>query len=171
MNEGELLTRALAIVAVGCYLLRVLLDLRNPSSLRIARVTRWVWTIGCVMLWLHIAAAFHFIHDWSHASAVQETAAQTRRLTGFDFGGGVYFNYVFAMLWLIDAALWWRQGFKVVPQSPARFWTIHAAFAFMMINATVVFGPAYWRYVGIGFAALILVLFLVAPNRTGERGA
>jgi hypothetical protein len=154
----------LAILAVWCYLLRVVLDVWGFPSPRIARVNRVVWTIGCAALWLHIAAAFHFIHDWSHANAVRETAGQTRELTGWDFGGGVYVNYAFAILWLWDAAFWWRRAADV-PQSPARVWAIHAVFAFMMVNATVVFGPAYWRYVGGVYAGLLIGFWIIRRRR------
>jgi hypothetical protein len=165
MKSGEQITRALAGLAVACYLLRVLIDVSGSHSQRIARRNRWIWTIGCLALWLHIAAAFHFIHHWSHADAVRQTAEQTETLIGWRFGGGVYFNYAFAMLWLLDVGLWWRRGFDGSEKSPARFWTIHALFAFMMINASVVFGPIYWRYVGIAFLAFAVCLSFVRHTR------
>jgi hypothetical protein len=165
MPGGEALTRSLAAIAVVCYLLRVLIDVWGSRSQRIARWNRRVWTLGCLALWLHVAAAFHFIHDWSHAAAVRQTAEQTKQLTGFAFGGGVYFNYVFAAVWLLDVVLCWRRGWNDPANAPARFWTIHAVFAFMMVNATVVFGPAYWRSVGIAFAGLFAAVW--ACRRSG----
>ena len=161
MEWGELFTRGLAQLAVACYLVRVVLDLWDSRSLNIARWTRRVWTLGSVALWLHIACAFHFLHDWSHAEAVRRTAEQTRELTGWEWGGGVYINYAFAGFWLLDVLWWWRVGLEPDSQSPARFWAIHAVFAFMMVNATVVFGPSYWRSLAIAFAFTALAILVL----------
>ncbi len=161
MHEGELLTRGLAQLAVGCHLFKVLSDLRGSHD----RWARWVWTLGCAGLWLHIVAAFHFVHDWSHAEALRQTAEETRKLTGWYWAGGIYINYAFAGLWLFDVLGWWSAGHKPRPQSPARFWTIHAVFAFMMLNATVVFGPDYWRIVAVSFTAVAVLIWLVRRRR------
>ncbi len=160
MEWGEILTRGLAALAALCYLLRVLVECWGSAVW-----SRWIWTLGCAALWLHIAAAFHFIHDWSHADALRQTAEQTEKLTGWAFGDGVYFNYAFAMLWLMDVVFWWRKGLHEASQSPARFWTMHAIFAFMMFNATVVFGPAYWRYVGVIYAGLLIAVWAIQRRR------
>lgn len=165
MDWGFALTRSLAQLSAGCYLLRVMLDVWGSASVHIARWNWRIWTLGCAALWLHIAAAFHFMHDWSHAAAVRHTAEQTKQLTGWAFGGGVYFNYVFAAIWLIDVLLWWQRGRDYPAKSPASFWTIHAVFAFMMLNATVVFGPDYWRYVGVIFVALLIAVWSVRRRR------
>jgi hypothetical protein len=170
MEWGEVLTRLLAQLAVACYLLRVLLDLGRRRSPHIAHWKRRVWTAGCAALWLHIAGAFHFVHDWSHADAVRQTAEQTRELTGWAWGGGVYINYAFAIYWLIDVILCWRRDSKSVSPPPARFWAIHAIFAFMMINATIVFGPAYWRYIAIAFTAVTLAAWMLAHIPLGRKG-
>jgi hypothetical protein len=161
MQWGEVLTRSLAAMAVACYLLRVLLDAWGSRSPRIARWKRSIWTLGCVALWLHIATAFHFIHDWSHPDAVRQTAEQTETLTGRAFGGGIYFNYAFAGLWLWDLIRWWRRGSDEGSTSTTGFWTMHGVFAFMMVNATVVFGPVYWRYVGLISAGLLIAVWAI----------
>lgn len=168
MEPGEIYTRSLAAIAVGCYLLRVLGDVWDFSSPRIARMNRWAWTVGCFSLWLHIAAAFHFIHDWSHSDAGRQTAEQTREITGWAFGGGVYFNYAFAVIWLGDVVRWWRKGLDEPSESPVWFWAIHAVFAFMILNATVVFGPHYWRYVGVIYAGLLVCIWMI-QRRSGNR--
>lgn len=60
---------------------------------------RGLWSVGWLLLLAHVACAFHFVHHWQHASAVAATARQTAELVGWEFGGGVYFNYAFALLW------------------------------------------------------------------------
>lgn len=168
MEWGEIFTRGLAQFAVACYLVRVVLDLWDSRSLHIARWSRWAWTLGCLALWLHIAGAFHFIHDWSQAEAVRQTAEQTRELTGWAWGGGVYINYAFAAFWLFDVVRWWQVGLEPDSTSPSRFWAIHAGFAFMMFNATVIFGPGYWRSLAIAFAfaALAILVFRTRASKT-----
>ncbi|MCA9071597.1 MAG: hypothetical protein KDA84_21875, partial [Planctomycetaceae bacterium] len=138
-----------ALLAVLCYLTRVLLDASGRKSDWATRWNRVIWTIGCAVLWLHIAAAFHFVHQWSHESAVRQTAEQTGDLTGWYWGGGVYINYALALFWLGDVIAWWRKGLDYPQRSPKRFWITHAIFGFLVFNATVVFGPVYWKAIGL----------------------
>ncbi len=152
MPWGEAITRGTAQLAVGCYLFRVLADLSGSRSRTLALWKRGLWTLGALAMGLHIAAAFQFIHHGSHAEAVRHTAEQTARVTGWDWGGGIYFNYVFAAFWLIDAVRWWRRDAQSYPQTRLGFWATHAVFGFMMFNATVVFGPWYWRCVFVIFS-------------------
>jgi hypothetical protein len=112
-------------------------------------IARWVWSAGCVALLAHMACAFHFHHRWSHQAAYWATARQTAERTGLDWGGGVYFNYAFAMVWGLDALWWWRVG-------PARYearhawaeWLIQGYLAFILFNATIVFGAGGARWFG-----------------------
>ncbi len=159
MQAGEMLTRSLAQLAVACYLLRVLADIGGLTSPRIACWKRRIWTLGCAALWLHVAAAFQFIHHWSQAEALRQTAEQTQNLTGWSWGGGIYINYVFAAFWLWTVIRWRRLA--PASQSSAEFWTLHAIFAFMMFNATVVFGPLYWRFISVGFAGLAITTWII----------
>lgn len=157
MSAGELFTRGTAIFSAACYLVRVLLDAGGGKSQRISRWTRAIWSLGCGAMWLHIAAAFHFVHDWSHAAAIRRTAEQTGELTGWYWGGGVYINYALALCWLADVVGWWWQGLDGPQKSRTRFWLTHAIFGFLMFNATVVFGPDYWKAIGVVFLGLLAV--------------
>lgn len=107
---------------------------------------RAMWTAGCALFLAHALAAFHFHHHWSHAAAYVETARQTQELFGVASGSGLWFNYVFTLVWLVDVIWWWR--------SPARYATrprwlhaaVHGFMAFMFFNGAVVFasGPTRW---------------------------
>ncbi len=68
---------------------------------------RWLWTMGCALLWIHVACAFEFQHHWSHAEAYTNTARKTEEVAGFSWGGGLYFNYVLMLAWAGDAGWWW----------------------------------------------------------------
>jgi len=63
------------------------------------RRDRECWILGGVCLWVHAALAFHGVHDWSHAAAVEATAAQVAAVTGWRSGGGLWVNYAFLLTW------------------------------------------------------------------------
>lgn len=143
--------------AVACYIGRLLIDASAQSPAK-QSWARWLWTIGFAAYVIHVAAAFHFIHHWSHDSAYRHTAEQTKAMTGFDSGAGLYVNYAFTLLWAFDVLGWWTRGLDWARRSKAYYWTVQGAFAFMMLNATVVFGPPYWKIVaGIVLVALVVL--------------
>ncbi|MEO1997941.1 MAG: hypothetical protein ABGZ17_21995 [Planctomycetaceae bacterium] len=179
--------RALAIWcvrgSVACYLGYVACDLTGLQTRWSVRWRRCLWSLGAVLLLVHILLAFTYFHDGSHARAVRETARQTAHVTGVSWGGGVYLNEAFVIYWLLDASLMWvpgrqRHGTQPRPMtgerladrslrkdqsSTARFWYLlrHGVSAFMMFNATVVFGPPFWRWL---FPVAVLAILLVRWN-------
>ena len=95
---------------------------------------RVLWTLGAVLLLVHIAIAFHVGHAWSHAAAWEHT----RRVGGY--GDGVFVNYAFALVWVADAAWAWG-AFESYLQRPCWLtWAVHGFFLFIVFNAAVVFG-------------------------------
>ncbi len=119
------------------------------------RSFRAFWTLGFLAYLLHVILAFHLHHDWSHAAAVAEVARQTADTTGFDWGGGIWFNYLFTAAWGIDTIrLWIHSAPSLRAQWLTRLWR---GFMFSMIfNATVVFEEGAVRWLGL-IACLILV--------------
>ncbi|WP_153556761.1 hypothetical protein [Roseimaritima sediminicola] len=155
VTAGETLTLWSVRLAVGCYLVRVLLDVVSRSDAEPAAASylvRFLWTIGAVFCLVHIAGAFGVYHDWRHDAALRHTAEQTERMIGVAWAGGLYVNYAFTVLWLADVAAWWIGGVGFPYRHRVYFWTVHASFAFVVVNATVVFGPPGWRYVAAMFA-------------------
>jgi hypothetical protein len=124
------------------------------------RRARLAWTLGALCYLAHVAAAFGFHYQWSHAVAAAETARQARALTGIDAGYGIWFNYAFTGIWIVDVAWMWFAPRNW--ESPPRWVTsaIHTFFLFMVINGAVVFvrGPIRW----VSLAALtgLAILFL-----------
>jgi hypothetical protein len=98
---GVLLTKWTIRLALACYVL-YLAGSSAARDPRWPRVGRWVWTIGCGLFLVHVACAFHFYHHWSHAAAWRRAAEQTELLIGVAFGNGIYFSYVFLVLWILD---------------------------------------------------------------------
>lgn len=152
---GEALTRWAVRLAVACYLARVLIDVAGLSNGRWQGVARRLWTAGAGLYLLHVAAAFHFFHGWSHADAWRFTAEQTRAVTGLDWGGGLYVNYAFTVVWLADVLAWWRIGTEHPRRCRRVYWAVQAIFAFMVFNATAVFGPPFWRWIAAAVAVLL----------------
>jgi hypothetical protein len=129
--------------------------------------SRWFWTAGCALLWMHVTFAFQFQHHWSHAEAYAHTAGKTAEFTSFYWGGGLYFNYALMLVWAGDTLWWW-----LAPQShgerPAVVGnTINGFLGFMAFNATVVFGAGLLRWLA---TATALILGLCAIRRR-TRGA
>jgi hypothetical protein len=132
------------------YVLALWLWLRGRES-----PGRIAWTIGCILFLVHVAAAFQFHHAWSHGAAYRATALETKKLFGVDYGGGLYWNYTFALVWLSDAVWRWL-GTGVRSDWISR--SVHGFMAFMFFNGTMVFasGPIRWcslaAMIGLGAA-------------------
>jgi hypothetical protein len=106
------------------------------------RKARRLWTAGGLIFIFHVGLAFQFLHHWSHDSAYQHTAQRTEEAMGMRVGGGIFVNYLFLLWWLFDIELLW-----ISPELRGRWYRriTHAFFAFILINATLVFGPPWWR--------------------------
>ena len=154
----HLLTLWAVRLSLVCYAIVLASRLGRRQSGELRNFERAVWTLGCVLLVGHIAGAFHFRHGWSHAHAVAETARQTRDLLGREFGGGVYFNYLFAAAWTADVGWMWlsRASYERRPAWVAA--ALHAYLMFIAVNGAIVFerGPTRWFGVAacIGLAVL-----------------
>ncbi|MGE4002170.1 MAG: hypothetical protein AB7I48_18330 [Planctomycetaceae bacterium] len=146
---GELIVRWTARLAVAAYALRLIADLHGwpeepDRRARREQLVRSVWTAGGIVYVLHVAAAFHFVHHWSHTAAVDHTARQTGAVTGWHWGGGLWINDAFTLWWPLDIAWSWRRSLDRLPR-----WyvvALHTITGFLMFNATVVFGPPWWRW-------------------------
>jgi uncharacterized membrane protein len=149
---SDLLIRWSIRIALAFYVLALLLRIGRRD-----RQARFAWTTGCIAFLLHVAAAFHFVHHWSHDAAYVETARQTVEVVGLDWGGGVYFNYLFAAVWTGDVIWWWvnPSGYQNRPRWIE--WLVQGFMAFIAFNATVVFGHGAIRWAGVG--AVVLIFF------------
>lgn len=148
--------------ACTCYLLALI-------ALRVARrdAARLLWTAGCALYLVHVWSAFEFKHAWSHAKALEDTARQTADMFGVNWGGGVWFNYLFTLLWCADVFWWWRN--RSAYQRRARWLdgVVHGYLAFMFLNGAVVFAKGPSRIVNAVAAVLLAILWLPARPRRG----
>ena len=155
MPTGELIVRATVWVALLCY----------PVGALGGRVARLVWTLGCASVLVHVVSSFGVFYDWSHAVGLQETARQTEEATGIASGAGLWLNYLFTLVWLVDVGAWWldeaayrKRGWKLLVIE-------HAFLLFMIFNATVVFEDGATRLMGIVVTAAGIATLTVAVRR------
>lgn len=158
---GDGIVKASIWLALVCYLAGPLAALVGRSDQPWQARARLIWSLGCVAFLVHVAAAFHVDYAWSHTVALRETARETAAVTGRETGVGLYFNYLFTVFWVADAAWWWWRGLKGYRARPA--WvtaTLHGFFLFMAFNATVVFENGPIRWVSMAASLALLSLFL-----------
>ena len=110
MTSGELLTRATIWLALAGYTAGAGGQLLAQGKPHVRALARWAGTLGCLGLLAHVICAFHFYHGWSQAAAYRETARQTAAVTGLNWGGGLWINYLLLAAWTADVIWWWRSG-------------------------------------------------------------
>jgi hypothetical protein len=147
MLFAELLTRWTIRLALVCYVATLAMWLgtsgENPWRSSVARI---LWTAGCLLFLGHVVCAFTFYHGWSHAHVLTDTARQTKEMMGWEFGEGIYFSYLFTLLWTADVLWWWMSPATYLARPRAVTWSLHAFMAFIAFNGAVVFvsGPTRW---------------------------
>src|SRR3954470_19546310 len=112
MLHGEFATKVTVWLALAAYAIATALIVRSSPR------ARWLWTVGCGFYVAHVLCAFAFFHHWSHAAAYEETARQTRALIGWDWGGGLFVNYLFTLVWVADLLWWWLAPAAHARRSP-----------------------------------------------------
>ena len=152
---GQLLTQWTIRLALALYVawLAGWLCARGP---RWAVASRWVWTAGCALFLVHVACAFHFYHGWSHAAAWEDTARQTQELLGVALGDGIYFSYVFLVLWVADVVWTWSVADPLKTPWPRVL--VHLFLFFIALNGAIVFEAGPTRPVGVVACLALSVL-------------
>ena len=162
---GDLLTRVTIWLALGLFAAAQVVR-RRPAA-RTDGAGLWLLTVGWGLYIAHVLLAFGLHYDWSHATAYAETATQTEALTGWAWGGGLYVNYLFSVVWGVELC-WWRWA----PESYARRahgaeLAMRAFFLFMIVNGAVVFVDGPRRWLGVVIVGVLLVAW--RPHRPYTR--
>ena len=105
-DVGDTLTRNTVRLSLAWYAAALCVMMRLQATdwaamTALGRAARWCWTWGIVVFLVHLAMAFHYFHDWSHAHAFETT----RQASGV--GEGIFVSYFFTLWWAFDAAAWW----------------------------------------------------------------
>lgn len=143
-EAGEQLMLWTVRASVACYVIALWRWLFRPANGTTDRTYSLCWTASWLLCVIHMVCAFHFRHHWDHAVALEHTAKTTEDVVGLRWGGGLYINYVFLACWGISAI---ASLISTAPPTVLRRRldaTMHLVAAFMMFNATAVFGPPWW---------------------------
>lgn len=160
-NPITLITIRIALIS---YAIVVGFLLAGCRTQRTRNLLRPLWTIGCLAFIAHVISAFHYTHHWSHADAIQSTAIQTQQLMGWAFGEGLYFSYLFLLIWIADALFWWL---RPVSYESRRMWIecgVHGYLFFIAFNGTVIFESGVTRIGGIAAVVLFAAILLRRPR-------
>ena len=165
MDWGELLTRWTVRFALSLYVVALALRARAHGNRRSLAWARLAWTTGCLCFLLHVVCAFHFYHAWSHAVAYASTARQTAEVVGFNWGGGLYANYAFTLVWAADACCWWHDLDRYETRPRGVEWSVQGFLGFMAFNGTVVFGRGAVRWLGLGASLYLAAMWWYGRRR------
>lgn len=121
---------------------------------------QWLWLLGAVGSIVHMLATLGWNHHWSHQAAWHETAARTKALLGVEVGAGIYFNYLFVGLWLIDA-VWMNKSPGSYARRPA-WWdpVVTGYLLFITFNGAVVFASGWFRWLSALLFGLLALGFI-----------
>ena len=156
MDTAELLTRWSVRLALALYALALVRRWSSQGRRSALAAARGLWTAGWLAFLFHVLCAFHFYHHWSHADAYAVTARRTAEVVGWPWGGGLYANYAFTLVWLADAISWWRGLERYETRRRAVAWSVQGFLAFLVFNAAVVFAERAMRWVSLGVCLFLL---------------
>ena len=135
---------------------------------------RILWCLGCIFALFHVLFAFHFVHHWDHQAAVKHTMIETKRVTGVRFEYGIYFNYLFLLVWTIDCLQ--SDAFPLELRGSLgvrsiRSWFVHLYMLLIIVSATIVFEDGLIRYISlVVLTLLIFIYFRYRPNQVNPVG-
>jgi hypothetical protein len=164
METGELLTRWSVRASMALYVVSLALRLTARDHCRRLDVSRWAWAAGFLAFALHVVFAFHFVHGWRHRHAYETTAQRTAEVIGVAWGGGLYANYLFALVWAADVV--WRSLSRKSYEARSRNteWLVQGFLGFIAFNGAVVFGAGAVRWGGLA-ASIMLGALLIRRYR------
>lgn len=148
----------------------------ETRQVRLFLLARWLWTLAFTCYLLHLSAAFQFYHAWSHEKAWDHTAERTNEVLGVNWGGGVWFNYLFTVAWGVDVAWSWLKPIACGNIPRGLRWAWGVWFAMIVFFATVVFEDGWTRWISVATLVLLALwaVWIANSNATSsgqeERG-
>lgn len=163
VERGSDLTRSTIRLSMAWYAaaLVCMLRLERPGWMGQSaggRIARWCWTWSVLVYLVHLAMAFHYFHDWSHAHAFEHT----RQTSGF--GEGIYLSYLFTLLWVSDVTWWWGRPDDYAQRPPLVGYSLHVFMLFIVFNGMVVFESGAIRWAGLLMYAVLFVAWRFSPH-------
>lgn len=167
--SGVLLTKITVWIALSGYATALIIFLKSKGPLNWDSIARIFWTIGCIAMVIHVASAFHFYHHWSHAAAYTETARQTSKTFGVNWGGGVFINYILILTWIVDVIWWWCGLASYRRRSKIFSVALHVFLFFIFFNAAAVFEGGLLRWLWLAFTLVVIFLLFKRSNAKSLR--
>ena len=123
----------------------------------------WANAAGLLLCAAHIGIAMGGVHGWNHTNAIAATALQTESVFGWRWGGGVFVNYLFVIIWTLEA--WWRTRTpRAFSGSGVARWVLRTFYAVVVFNAAVVFARGSMRAAGAVLVAGLLLAWRPHPR-------
>ncbi|MEZ6091432.1 MAG: hypothetical protein R3C05_26125 [Pirellulaceae bacterium] len=165
------LTADVAIVAYGIAWWFALSTKRagNKHAGRFNASNAW-YSTSVLLMFVHVGVAYAIAHRWSHRAAMEHAAIETRETLGFEFAPGLYVNFVFLLVFLIDTIWRWRVKNPRL-RNPAKLaCAIDGSIAFIFLMATLVFEEGPIRLVSAIGTIVIAFRYFRWKKRTDEGG-
>ena len=163
---GDALVRGFIRAALLTYAVSLLTRGRLGSvtdweaATRAGSHARCWWTISFLLYATHVALAFHYYHNWSHADAI----ARTREMSGF--GEGIYVSHAFTLVWGLDVLCWWFMPGRYARRSVWVDRLLHGFMLFIIINGAVIFAEGLVRWLSVlGLIVLLVWWCLLRPGQ------
>ena len=149
--------------AIGCW--------ATGELARGAPPARFIWAAGAAFAIVHSIAAFGVFHAWSHDAAYMATAQQTEALTGLAWGGGLFINYAFLVIWAADAVWWCASPRTYETRSAIISGLIRGFLFFMFFNGAIVFADGWMRVLGLVAVSAVGVSWLIKSLKPARAAA
>ena len=163
MDTGQWLTRGTIWLALSLYVASEIIQFARRSNTS-GRVACTLNSLGCAAFIAHVACAFHFHHHWSHDAAYADTARQTAAYFGWDWGGGLYFNYALLLLWLGQVTSSWIRPDGSPPRANWPLWLARGFVLLMMVNGAVIFARSPMKWFRLLLCVTLLVCWWPRPK-------
>lgn len=146
-----------------CYATVAFLRLSRQDANRV-KLIRTIWTAGWAFLVAHLVFAMFAVHGGSWSAAYDHTTERTYQAVGWRWGGGLWINFLTTAVWGIDVGrLWIKKG--TLQRTIAWDLACQTYLAFMMFNATVVFGSRPAQIAGVAICACLVLAWSFRDRR------
>lgn len=170
MNAVSFSADIAALLYTGSWLLLCSSGNNETVGLRTRR-SNLMYALGAAVMGVHILLAYAISHQFSHAAALEHTADETHRVVGLRFAAGLYVNFVFLFIYVVDAYWRWKCGTSPLHRTPKSLaFTVDGFLIAIVLMATIVFEGGWIRYAMLlAIAVVIGQLTLQKRSRTKEQ--
>ncbi len=149
MNNEHIFTSIPIWISLTFYFLALFMTVVKRSK----DGFRFCWSLGLGFYLLHVIAAFHFHHHWSHLIAREHVRQES------GVADGIYVNYLFTLVWSGDVLWSWLASKRYAKRQIGVGVALHVFLGFIVFNAAVVFETGVVRWASVCAFGLLALLF------------